>query len=180
MKTLGRYFLLLCLLSAPAYAQERDFTLFGGVQMPGKITLGTAGSVGQSGAQQIITDPANVGVFGVRFGGGEVFGHEQTFAYAPNFLDSNSKALILNSNLRLQAPFPVLKPYATAGLGTVISWGSGAGDIGSKFAINYGGGIKIMPGSAGIRADIRGYTLPGVSGQTLNITEVSLGVIFGF
>jgi hypothetical protein len=180
MKTLGRYFLFLCLLSAPAYAQDRDLTLFGGVQMPGKITLDNAASTGQTGAQQIITDPANVGVFGLRIGGGRVLGHEQTFAYAPNFLDSNSKALILNSNLRLQAPLPIFKPYATAGLGTVISWGTGVSDIGSKFAINYGGGFKVMPGSIGLRADVRGYTIPGVEDQTLNIAEVSLGVIFGF
>src|SRR5688500_11068524 len=106
MKTFGRYFLLMFLLSAPAYAQDRDLTLYGGVQMPGKITLGTAASTGQTGAEQIITDPANLGVFGLRMGGGNVFGHEQTFAYAPNFLDTNSKALILNSNLRLQAPLP--------------------------------------------------------------------------
>ena len=74
----------------------------------------------------------NAGLFGLRFGGGKVWGHEQTIAYAPNFLESSSKAIFLNSNLVIQAPLPVFKPYATAGLGSIFSWGSGVGDIGSK------------------------------------------------
>jgi hypothetical protein len=74
-----------------------------------------------------------------------------------------------------------VKPYATAGLGTIISWGSGVSDIGSKFAINYGGGIKVMPaGPVGINIGVRGYTVPRVQSQTLNIIEASVGVVFGF
>ena len=176
MKTLGRYFFVFCLLSAPAFAQNRDVTLFGGVQMPGKITL----SSGQAGAEQIITDPSNIGVFGLRYGGGAVIGHEETIAYTPNFLNGNSNALFLNSNLRLQMPFPVVKPYVTAGLGTVLTWGSGPSDIGAKFAINYGGGVKIMGGGVGLRLDARGYAIPGVFDQTVNFAEVSLGVTFAF
>ena len=45
---------------------------------------------------------------------------------------------------------------------------------------NNGGGLKVMGGSVGVRADVRGYTVPSVADQTLNIVEVSLGVVFGF
>jgi hypothetical protein len=66
-------------------------------------------------------------------------------------------------------------------MGTVISWGSGPSDIGNKFAVNYGGGIKILPaGPVGIRIDGRGYTVFSVQNQTLNIGEVSVGVLFAF
>jgi hypothetical protein len=180
MKTLRPYLTVLILLLAPAYVHAADLTLFAGIQNPGKITFRNATSTGTSGATEIITNPGSVGVFGLRYGGGKVIGHEQTFAYTPNFIDTRSKAVILNSNLKLEAPLPVVKPYATAGLGTIISWGSGVSDIGSKFAINYGGGLKVMGGSVGLRADVRGYTVPSVADQTLNIVEVSLGVVFGF
>ena len=104
---------------------------------------------------------------------------KQTIAYAPNFLESSSKAIFLNSNLVIQAPLPVFKPYATAGLGSILSWGSGVGDIGSKFAINYGGGIKLLPaGPVGIRVDARGYSAFGVQDQTLKLGEVSVGILF--
>lgn len=180
MKSLGRFLFVFALMSLPVFAQTSDITLFGGVHHPGKITLNNAASTGTSGASQIITDPADVGVFGARFGHGGLLGHESTIAYVPNFLDSDSKAVILNSNLRIQAPTPVIKPYGTAGLGTILSWGSGPGDLGGKFAINYGGGVKVMAGAVGLRADVRGYTVPSVQDQTLNIVEVSLGVVFGF
>ena len=37
---------------------------------------------------------------------------------------SRAKALIMNGNLVIQARLPVVKPYVTAGLGTIITWGS--------------------------------------------------------
>jgi hypothetical protein len=43
---------------------------------------------------------------------------------------------------------------------------------------NYGGGVKILPAATlGARIDIRGYTVPSVQSQTLNIIEVSVGVV---
>jgi hypothetical protein len=181
MKTIGRLITALVLFSVPAFSQDRDVTIFAGVQSPGKLTLSNAPSTGTTGATQILSDPINAGTFGLRIGHGNVWGGEHTFAYNPNFLDSNSKAIVLSSNFRIQAPLPVVKPYATAGLGTIISWGSGVSDIGSKFAINYGGGIKVMPaGPVGINIGVRGYTVPRVQSQTLNIVEASVGVVFGF
>jgi hypothetical protein len=73
-----------------------------------------------------------------------------------------------------------VKPYVTAGLGSIFSWGSGPSDIGSKFAVNYGGGVKVMAGPVGLNLGVRGYAVPRVQSQTLYITETSLGINFGF
>lgn len=180
MKTLSRLIAALVLFSVPAFSQGRDFTIFGGAQFPQKITLSSAASAGTSGLNSIITDPINVGVFGVRFGHGKFLGGEHTFAFSPNFLDSDSEAVIYNSNFRIQAPTPVIRPYGTAGLGWIFTWGSGPSDIGTKFGFNYGGGVKVMAGPVGVNASLRQYALPSIQSQTLYITETSLGINFGF
>jgi len=177
MKNIG-CFLLFSFLLMQSAAFAGDVTLFGGVQHPGNISLRSAAQ----GAVSIPFDPKSFGVFGVRVGiGRKIFGNETTFAYNPNFIDSTSKALILANNLVVQVPTPAVRPYATAGLGVVWTKGSGLSDIGSKFAVNYGGGLKVaLPGPFGLRFDARGYTLPSVQSQTLNIIEVSFGVVIGF
>jgi opacity protein-like surface antigen len=127
-----------------------------------------------------------------------MFGGEHTFAYAPNFIDSRLKALITNSDLLIQVPLPKVKPYATAGVGAIFTFTdspSTLSDIGTKFAVNYGGGVKVLPaGHVGLRFDIRGYSVPSVKfnlssltqgtvttrSQTLNILEVGAGVLFSF
>jgi hypothetical protein len=151
-------------------------TLFGGLQHPGKISLRSS----VSNAVTQLQNPINVGVFGLRIGHGSVFGGEHTLAFTSNFLDSESKALIYNSNLRIMAPTPIVKPYATAGLGGIFTSGEGLSDIGAKFAVNYGGGVKFMAGRVGLGIDARGYSVPSIQSQTLNLFEVSLGVVFGF
>lgn len=175
MKSIGCFLLLFLALSAQAVAA--DFTLFGGVQHPGTITLGDSAA----GVANQLRDPINVGVFGIRAGHGRVWGGEHTLAYAPNFLDKNSKAFIYSSNVRIQLPTPIIRPYATAGVGWILARGEGVSDIGTKLAMNYGGGVKVsFVGPVGGRIDVRGYTIPRVQGQTLNLVEVSLGVFFGF
>src|SRR2546423_6296883 len=159
--------LIFLLLSASSWAA--DITLFAGVQREGKITLNSAATAGGP-ATQILKNPFKSGNFGIRVGSGKVWGHEETIAYSPNFIDSNSQALILNSNALISIPAPVVKPYITAGLGTFVVRGSGISDIGTKFALNYGGGVKILPaGPVGIRGDIRGYTLTSVQGHKMNV-----------
>jgi hypothetical protein len=180
MKTIVRLITALVLFSVPAFSQGKDFTIFAGLQVPGKITLTNAASTGTSGATQIITDPKNAGTFGVRFGHGKLFGAEHTAAFSPNFMAGKSKAFIYNSNIRIQAPLPVVRPYATVGLGSIWTWGSGISDIGSKFAVNYGGGIKLMAGPVGVNFGLRGYAVPKVQSQTLYITETSVGINFGY
>ena len=104
----------------PAYA-DNDVTLFGAAQHQGKLTLQSASSTASSVGS---FDPATFGTFGVRFGHAKIFGSEHTIAYSPNFLDSDTKAIIYNSNVLVQAPLPKVRPYVTGGLGTVISFGT--------------------------------------------------------
>ena len=172
-----RSFLVLSFIFFAVPTHASDVTLFGGVQHQGKLTLNS----GVQQASSITFDPRNFGVFGVRFGHGNVFGGEHTIAYTPNFIDSRTKAIIYNSNVLIQAPVPKVKPYATFGLGSIFTAGDSITDIGNKFAMNYGAGLKILPaGGAGVRFDVRGYTVPSVQDQTLNIIEVSVGVVFSF
>jgi opacity protein-like surface antigen len=203
----GLSFVLTRILAAvPAFAAS-DFTLFGAAQHQGKLTLQ---GLNPASATQSITselNPQTFGVFGIRYGHGNVIGGEHTFAYAPNFIESEGRALFYHSNLRVQAPFPMFTPYATAGLGWIFtsaksqSGTAPAGavvgtlaDIGNKFAVNYGGGLKLFPkGPVGVQFDIRGYTIPGVSfslpvagqtiktsNQSLNFFQYGLGLVFKF
>jgi hypothetical protein len=177
MRNTRRFLVLVALIVIVPPVEASDVTLFGGVQQPGDITLSTAVEEGVN----FVRKPANFGVFGIRSSQGTLIGGEHTFAFAPNFLDSDSKALFINSNVIAHAPLPTVRPYLTGGLGAVHSFGDGPGDIGTKFAVNYGGGLKIfLLGAAGVRLDVRGYTIPGVRSETLNVFEVSLGVVFSY
>ena len=43
------------------------------------------------------------------------------------------------------------------------------------------GGVKITPATPiGAQLDVRGYAVPSVQSQTLNIVEVSVGVVISF
>jgi len=147
-------------------------------------------------------------MYGVRIAHGKVFGGEHTIAYVPDFLGGGAKAIVYNSDILLQAPLPKVTPYATAGMGSIFTWGSNSAGqpdiskIGTKFALNYGGGIKVFPaGPVGVRFDIRGYAVPSAKfnlpspasiitgtaagtvqsqSQTLNMLEVGFGVVFKF
>ena len=177
MKNIGRFLTIFVLLSVPAFAENRDFTIFAGGSFPGSISLSQV----TSGVTETFTEPQNSATFGIRYGRGRVWGHEETFAYTNNFLNDRSQSIILNGNLLVQAPLSVVKPYGTVGMGTVMSWGSGLTDIGNKFAVNYGGGLKVTPGGpVGIRFDARVYSIFSVQDQTLNIGEVTVGILFSF
>jgi len=178
MKTL-KHLLLLALfcsfVAVPSHAN--DLTLFGGSQNPGSFTLRSA-----SGAI-LSTRPGTFGTFGLRFAHGRVVGSETTLAYSPNFISTQHSAIIFNSNFMVQAPLPVVRPYGTVGLGAVYVRGSGfqAAVTGAKFAVNYGGGLKIkLAGPLGIQLDARGYSLFGIDSQTLRILETSVGLVFSF
>src|SRR5262245_42500760 len=198
MKKLGSFLVFTLIFAVvPAYAQG-DVTIFGATQHEGKLNVETATATATSPRS---FDPGTFGTIGVRFGHGRVFGGEHTFAYAPNFIEANTKAIFWTSNILAQAPVPKAKPYATAGLGTFFTFGTdnsgrpAFGKIGTKFALSYGGGVKVLPaGPVGIRFDIRGYTIPDVKfnvatsptttvkseSQTLNMLEAGLGIVFSF
>jgi hypothetical protein len=151
-----------------------DITLFTGVQNPGKLTI-----------DNVVRDMKLGGVFGARFSGGQIIGFEQTLAYSPNFLESSRHAFTAQSNVHVGIPAGRVVPYATAGVGLIATFGNppfSFGDIGTKFAVNYGGGIKFrkLAGPLGVRFDVRGYSVPGVFSQTLNFVEGSVGLLFSF
>src|SRR5262245_49306409 len=166
MKRLLCFLVLTCILAdLPAYAAS-DFTLFGAAQHQGKLTVQSAGTTASSVTN---FNPGSFGTFGIRYETGRVIGGEHTFAYTPNFLNGDAKGIIYNSNLFVQVPAPKVKPYVTAGLGTILTFGTDSAGrpsltkIGTKFAMNYGGGIKIFAaGPVGVRFDIRGYLIPDV------------------
>jgi hypothetical protein len=175
---------LIFIMNLPARAI--DLTAFGGVQRQGKLTLQSAPGTTVNLLRTI--NATNFGVFGVRFGHGGIFGGEHTLAFAPNFIDADTKAFIYNSDFRLQAPLPFVRPYGVVGLGLIGTSGEGVGRFGTKFAINYGGGVKVLPaGPIGIGVDVRGYSVPSTEfklftsqNQTVNFLEVSVGVVFSF
>ena len=177
MKRSSLQAVVLCLFLVGTGSHESlaaDITLFTGVQNPGKLTI-----------NNVVRDTKLGGVFGARFSGGQVIGFEQTLAYSPNFLESGRRAFNTQSNLHVGIPAGGVVPYATAGVGFITTFGDSLlnfGDIGTKFTVNYGGGIKFrnLAGPLGVRFDVRGYSVPGVFSQTLNFVEGSVGLLFSF
>jgi hypothetical protein len=196
-KTTSYLFIItVSLLSGPlAMAQEGlqiGVTAFGGYNNPGHLTL-----------QNVRSGLNGTGVAGVRFETtfARIIGIEHTLAVMPDFgapdvLQSlkNGTGLIYNTNLTLNLPIGRLVPYATTGIGLVHSGRvvalfepgettpTAQGTFGTRFAYNYGGGIKFvrLAGPLGIRLDARGYTLPGVFSQRLHLFEVSGGLLITF
>jgi hypothetical protein len=174
------------ILRLSAIAADLDVTGFAGVQRQGKLTLRSSPETALNLVRTI--NSTNFGVFGFRLGHGRVFGGEHTLAYSSNFIDADTKALTYNSNVLVQAPLPVLRPYATVGLGLIHTWGDGLGVFGTKLALNYGGGIKLLPaGPLGVRFDLRGYAVPSTEfklfrteSQRLDFLEGTVGLIYSF
>ncbi|MCI0626989.1 MAG: hypothetical protein L0387_35970 [Acidobacteria bacterium] len=165
------------LLSAALWSPHgfaADITLFTGVQNPGKLTI-----------NNVVRDTKLGGVFGARFSGGQAIGFEQTFGFSPKFLESDQRAFNTQSNLLVGIPAGRVVPYATAGVGLITTFGDSIlnfSDFGTKFTVNYGGGIKFrnLGGPVGFRVDVRGYSVPGVFSQTLNFVEGTIGLLFSF
>ena len=100
-------------------------------------------------------------------------------------MNPSRRAFNTQSNLHVGIPAGRVVPYATAGIGLITTFGDSLlnfGDIGTKFAFNYGGGIKFrnLAGPLGVRFDVRGYSVPDVFSQTLNFVEGSVGLLFSF
>jgi hypothetical protein len=55
-------------------------------------------------------------------------------------------------------------------------------DADTFFTINYGGGLKAMNlwGPMGVRADLKGRTIPNWFGQTMSWPEITGGVVFSW
>jgi hypothetical protein len=155
-------------------AAAGDLTLFAGFQSPSRGTLSSGG--------QTISDPTDYGVLGVRYNGSGAFiGFEHTLAYSPNFVQREAWSALANSNLIVGVPAFPIRPYGTVGAGLIYAGGRGPGSFGLRFALNYGGGVKISSvGPVGFRIDFRGYRVPAVESRNLHIFEASAGLLLSF
>jgi hypothetical protein len=161
-------------------AGAADFTFFIGGAKPGKLN-----------SSELKTALDGSPVYGFRLSTNFVplFGMEHTLAFSSDYLFprnlpnvTEAKGVVFNSNLIVNLPVRKVVPYVTAGVGLIHQYGSGNLPVGTKFAFNYGGGLKFprLAGPLGFRFDARGYTAVGIFSTRLNILEVSGGVLLSF
>ena len=68
----------------------------------------------------------------------------------------------------------------------VHSYGNALSSFGTKFAFNYGGGVKIIAGPIGVNMDVRGYGVPKIrvagfsNSERMDFIQVTAGVVFHF
>ncbi len=159
------------------HSRAADLTVFAGGVKPGKITI-----------QGVATPLDSSPIFGVRLSTNFVpaFGLEHTLAFSSDYLFpssfsdiKNARGFVYNSNLIVNIPLGNIVPYATAGVGLIHQYGASDLPVGTKFAFNYGGGLKFprMVGPLGLRVDLRGYTATGIFSNKLNMFEMSGGVL---
>jgi len=162
-----------------AQLQAADLTFYAGGVKPGSISY-----------HDVKTSLDSSPVLGIRFSTNFVplFGMEHTFAFSYDYLFPSSVAAIkeargfvYNSNLIINLPVGKAVPYLTAGAGLLHQYGDADLPIGTKFAFNYGGGLKFphLAGPLGLRFDLRGYRA-GVISNKLNLLEVSGGILLSF
>ncbi len=170
---------LALILSGPPL-RAQDLTVYAGGVLPGHVTVGDVSNALDRGP-----------VFGVRLSTGfaAFLKLEGNFAYSNDFLFphdqpgvTSARGIMLDANLLADLPLGKAVPYATVGLGLLRQWGSDNLPIGTKFTINYGGGLKFpkMYGPIGFRIDGRGYTATGVFSHAVNMFELTGGVMFSF
>lgn len=176
--TLLNLVLLLTVCLGQAWAG--DLTLFAGGVKAGKLTVAN-----------VRTSLDSSPVYGVRLSTNFVplFGMEHTLAFSSDFLFphdlpqvQDAKGFVYSGNLILNMPATKVVPYLTAGVGLIRQYGSPDLPVGNKLAFNYGGGLKFreLAGPIGLRVDVRGYTATGVFSRTLNLLEVSGGLLISF
>ena len=180
--------LVLSLFASGAHAA--DLTFFVGGAIPGTLTANRILSAGQT-----YQDLKNGPIFGLRFNTNfaRVIGLEHTLGFSTDYLTpksvldvSNAKGFIYNTNLMINLPIGKVVPYATAGLGLIHQYGSSSLPIGTRFAFNYGGGLKFprLLGPLGLRFDVRGYRAASIGGisstNAFNIFEATGGILLSF
>ena len=159
--------------------QAADFTFYVGGVVPGAVTY-----------QNVKTSLDNSPVYGFRLATNFIpfFGMEHTLGFSSDYLFPqsiaairNAKGIVFNSNLIINAPVKIksIVPYLTAGAGVIHQYGDANMPVGTKFAFNYGGGVKLprLIGPLGLRFDMRGYRTTGIFSSGLNMFEVSGGAL---
>ncbi len=173
----GRALVLAVFILIAASSNAADLTFFVGGLNPGSVTY-----------KDVKTSLDNSPVYGVRFATNIVpsFGLEHTLGFSSDYLYPHSvsaikdaKGFVYNSNLIFNMPVGKIVPYLTAGVGLLHQYGDSDMPVGTRFAVNYGGGLKFprLIGPMGLRFDMRGYRVGSVSNK-LNIFEVTGGVVF--
>jgi opacity protein-like surface antigen len=171
--------IVLCVLVAALFAataQAADLTFFIGGVNPGSINY-----------HDVKTTLDGSPIFGFRYGSNFVpfFGMEHTLAFSSDYLFprnveaiKDANGFVYNSNLIFNIPVGKAVPYFTVGAGLIHQYGDSDMPVGTKFAFNYGGGVKFprLAGPLGLRFDMRGYRAGTVSNK-LNMLEISGGVL---
>jgi hypothetical protein len=168
-------FILLLAGSLPA----SDLTFFVGGLNPGAINY-----------KDVKTSLDKSPVYGFRLATTFVpnFGLEHTLAFSSDYLFphnvsaiKDANGFVYNSNLILNVPAGKVIPYLTAGAGLLHQYGDRDMPVGTRFAFNYGGGLKVprLIGPLGLRFDMRGYRAGFVSNK-VNILEITGGVLITF
>ena len=155
-----------------------DISVFVGVEMPASIKI-----------DDVKTALDNSPLFGLRFGNNFIryFGMEHTLAFSSDYLFPSgapevnaAKGFLYSSNLKINFPDIAEKmvPFLTAGVGIIHQYGDRDLPVGTKFAFNYGGGVKFpkLAGPLGARVDFRGYNA-GLLTKKINIAELSFGLM---
>lgn len=176
---LSACFIFLVIFLVVASAPAADLSVYVGGIMPGST---------EYQGEDIGLD--NGPVYGFRLSTNIVpsFGMEHTLAFSSDYLFpkniptiSKAKGVIYNSNLIFGIPVKIQKavPYITAGAGFIHQYGDDSLPVGTRFALNYGGGLKFphLAGPFGLRFDMRGYRA-GIFSNRLNIFEVTGGILF--
>jgi hypothetical protein len=180
MKVRRSLWIIEVLIIACVFASESraaDLTFFIGGVNPGSISV-----------DNVKTSLDGSPVFGFRVNTSFVpsFGLEHTLAFSSDYLfprDSASvreaKGFVYSSNLMINLPMRKVVPYLTAGVGVIHQYGDLDMPVGTEFAFNYGGGLKLprLAGPLGLRFDVRGYSV-GAFSNKLSIFEASGGILF--
>ena len=173
-------FCIACVIASALFfaaaSPAADLTFFVGGLNPGSL-----------GYKDVKTSLDTSPVFGMRVATNIVpyFGLEHTLAFSSDYLFphnvsaiKDAKGFVYNSNLIFNIPVGKVVPYLTAGAGLVHQYGDSDMPVGTRFAFNYGGGLKFprLIGPVGLRFDMRGYRAGTVSNK-LNILEITGGVL---
>jgi hypothetical protein len=190
---MSRRFLVLLalgLFSLPLNARGADFTLFVGGLTAGSVSTDLLLSPGST-----VRDLSGGPVLGARLKTGwfPFLGVEHTLAVSPDFVFPEGgpfgdapHGFIYSTNLILEPPGKKFVPYLTAGIGLIHQGGnpSGGVNVGTKLAVNFGGGLKILKvlGPMGLRFDVRDYNAqsPSWASSKVKFVEASAGVVFSF
>jgi hypothetical protein len=169
-------FLVGMLMLSAIHLNASDLSFFVGGTKPGSISY-----------NNVRTSLDSSPVWGIRYASNFVrsFGMEHTLAFSSDYLFPHSissireaKGFVYNSNLIINIGSGKFVPYITAGAGLLHQYGDASLPVGSKFAFNYGGGLKLprLMGPLGVRVDLRGYRA-GIFSNKLSIFEMSGGIM---